>query len=544
MRKYLIFLCIIFDTSIGLFSQTVGLELPDTIATSGEVITIPVLVNGFNEINTVQFSIAWDSSFELIQVEPLSQIQNIIIATFDDHFNCSWIGPTDGLTLEDGTALLEITLETVGCPGDSNAIRFAPEFLATEITQANNGMLEFLTVDTTSSYNTIIPMESLSLADTLLCDPDTLFVLAECMGCTDFVWSTGEVTPGLWIDSSGTYTVQAIHENDCVFEDSVVVSIDTFRVEELADTALCPDAATFLSLQEIYSQYNWSTGDTLSYISVDEPGLYTVTVTNANACEAIDSSVITALPLPLATAFAEPPLLCPGDSLFLSADTAYVDSITWYQGGEAILAEGEVDIGLRPDSAQTYYVVVQNGCGVDTAFTSIEIIAFEADAGRDTCIGPGQEIQLNAIGGVAYQWLDNQYPVSNPSIADPLVQPQDSSFFFVQVTSSEGCILVDSVLIAVADAPEVFIKKINLITPNNDGYNDDLFFPGLEKFPDNQLQIFNRWGQLVFEKEGYQQDEEYWDGTINGRPLPAGEYFYMLEISDALIQQTISIFRE
>jgi gliding motility-associated-like protein len=544
MQKYLFFLCVIFSIHISLSSQTVGLELPDTTATSGDSFTIPVLVDSFMAINTVQFSIAWDTSFELIEVVPHPQIQGILIANFDDHFNCSWIGLTDGLTLEDGTALLEITFETIGCPGDSNAIRFAPEYLGTEITRVDNGILEFLNVDTLSGFSTIIPMQALEIQDTLLCDPEMLFVQAECMGCTNFLWSTGEEVSGITIDSSGTYAVQATHENSCVFEDSVVVGIDTFIISELVDTALCPNASTFLSLQEIYSQYNWSTGDTSSYISVNTPGLYTVSITNSNGCESVDSSRISALPLPVITAFAEPSLICPGDSLYLSADTTYVDAIAWYQGLEFLLVGSEVDISLRPDSSEMYFVVAQNECGVDTAFASTEMVIFEVDAGRDTCIGEGQQIQLNATGGVTYQWLDNEYPVNNPSIADPIAQPQDSSYFFVAISNPDGCTIIDSVLVAVADAPEAFIKKINLITPNNDGFNDDLFFSGLEKFPNNQLKIFDRWGQLIFEKEGYQQDDEYWNGTINGRPLPAGEYYYVLKIDDAIIRQTLSIIRE
>ena len=65
----------------------------------------------------------------------------------------------------------------------------------------------------------------------------------------------------------------------------------------------------------------------------------------------------------------------------------------------------------------------------------------------------------------------------------------------------------------------------NVITPNGDGMNDVLVFENLEHFPNNKLVIFNRWGQKLYEKVGYQNDwggEEYNDGT----------YFFILELNN------------
>ncbi|RMG84705.1 MAG: PKD domain-containing protein, partial [Bacteroidetes bacterium] len=68
----------------------------------------------------------------------------------------------------------------------------------------------------------------------------------------------------------------------------------------------------------------------------------------------------------------------------------------------------------------------------------------------------------------------------------------------------------------------------NMITPNDDGMNDALIFPCLESmYPENAIMVFNRWGDKVYEKHGYQND---WHGTFNGRPLPAGAYYYILQL--------------
>src|SRR3989344_5242128 len=72
-------------------------------------------------------------------------------------------------------------------------------------------------------------------------------------------------------------------------------------------------------------------------------------------------------------------------------------------------------------------------------------------------------------------------------------------------------------------------------SPNGDDVNDVFVIRGIENFPTNEIQIFNRWGTLVFEASPYQDN---WDGTSNsganvgGDVLPVGTYFYVIELGD------------
>ncbi|MEM6317523.1 MAG: gliding motility-associated C-terminal domain-containing protein [Bacteroidota bacterium] len=68
----------------------------------------------------------------------------------------------------------------------------------------------------------------------------------------------------------------------------------------------------------------------------------------------------------------------------------------------------------------------------------------------------------------------------------------------------------------------------NVITPNNDGRNDAFRVPCVANQPQSQLKVFNRWGDLVYESDNYEND---WTGTYNGDPLPNGTYFYLLKMS-------------
>ena len=95
--------------------------------------------------------------------------------------------------------------------------------------------------------------------------------------------------------------------------------------------------------------------------------------------------------------------------------------------------------------------------------------------------------------------------------------------------ASGDCDVLDPT--SVNDVPDDAIG----ITPNNDGLNDAFYFPVFSSKKDANLKVFNRWGQVVFEKNPYASsgEEEAWKGTNeDGDPLPVGTYYYLLEYTN------------
>ena len=89
------------------------------------------------------------------------------------------------------------------------------------------------------------------------------------------------------------------------------------------------------------------------------------------------------------------------------------------------------------------------------------------------------------------------------------------------------CARATIVLSVNADSGEDDCYTPNLLTANGDGRNDALMFPCLTEYPNNNLMIFNRWGDKVFEAENYEND---WTGTFKDRDLPPGTYYYILTL--------------
>jgi gliding motility-associated-like protein len=103
------------------------------------------------------------------------------------------------------------------------------------------------------------------------------------------------------------------------------------------------------------------------------------------------------------------------------------------------------------------------------------------------------------------------------------VTPDVSGWYYIEVNTA-GCLGRDSVYVVVGVLP------YDAITPNNDGYNDTWTPLDIWSYPNAVVQIFNRWGSLVYETSGG-LGYIAWDGTRNGKDLPVGTYYYIIDLN-------------
>ena len=98
----------------------------------------------------------------------------------------------------------------------------------------------------------------------------------------------------------------------------------------------------------------------------------------------------------------------------------------------------------------------------------------------------------------------------------------------------------DDAVVTIVITKDKPLTIYNGVSSNSDGKNDGFTIEGIEAYPKNTLKIFNRWGVLVYEKEGYTNAEPF-DGYSNGRStveqgkrLPQGTYYYILDYQDSV----------
>ena len=195
-----------------------------------------------------------------------------------------------------------------------------------------------------------------------------------------------------------------------------------------------------------------------------------------------------------------------------------------------------VDIGV--DSA---CVVVCDSLGIcDTTYIFVTVLPQMIDAVNDadtlTENSPGKTYPIldnDTISGN----LDTIYLVTKPlngavtlNDAGTVSYIPDESYCDSEVPDSLQYAICNQVGCDTATVYfYVFCEDLVIYTgfsPNEDGVGDFFFIEGIEGYPNNTLTIFNRWGNQVFHTDGYKND---WKGTWNGKDLPDGTYFYMLD---------------
>ncbi|MNY36565.1 hypothetical protein D3C86_1710630 [compost metagenome] len=107
------------------------------------------------------------------------------------------------------------------------------------------------------------------------------------------------------------------------------------------------------------------------------------------------------------------------------------------------------------------------------------------------------------------------------NILNPTVKIDEDKTYTLTVTTGAGCSISAQVKVHVVNS----IDAANAFSPNGDGVNDVWLLKYIESYPNVTVDVFNRYGEKVFFSQGYSIP---FDGNYNGRQLPVGTYFYMI----------------
>ena len=140
----------------------------------------------------------------------------------------------------------------------------------------------------------------------------------------------------------------------------------------------------------------------------------------------------------------------------------------------------------------------------------------------------GKPYQLSARSiGSSYLWQPSA-DLDLPNSRTPVITPSSEREYQIKITSSDGCITTDTLLVQVLNKTEVFVPKA--FTPNRNGVND-LLRPILVNIPlINYFRVYNRWGQLIFETK---TPGDGWNGLFKGAMQPTETYTWVFEGRDS-----------
>lgn len=227
--------------------------------------------------------------------------------------------------------------------------------------------------------------------------------------------------------------------------------------------------------------------------------------------------------------------VCSGNNVTFHATVTDCDdpsNIDWYVNGNYTASTADhffVYSGLEDGDVIDAKISCFEQCR-DTLTSNpltLSVMSFVVDAGPDKTIRQGESIHLDGETSEAnIVWTPN-YNISDPNSVHPVVFPEHTTTYFLTVNNGT-CSITDEVTVFVDNQLEI----PNTFSPNGDGINDTWEILGIEAYPDCHIQVYSRWGQLVFQTSGYSK-EKRWDGTSNsGRELATGAYYYVINLRD------------
>lgn len=353
-----------------------------------------------------------------------------------------------------------------------------------------------------------------------------------------YSWSpNGQTVDSITNLTAGTYIVTVTDTNGCSVVDSTTLTEPTAIISissqtDVSCSSTCDgDASVNVSGGSGPYTYQWNGDNTpgqISSITNICMGLNTVLIIDQNGCSIIDSINIGAIDTVIANA-GNDRNVCEGISFnLIGTSTGTISNVEWFElpGMNSVGNTDTVLITPNGTGTRCYVYQITGSCtSTDTVCITIDPNP-NADAGPDVNIFEGTSTTLNASGGGTYLWSPGN-SLNDSTIANPIASPMVTTDYIVMVTSPSGCISYDTVTVTVLPK----IEYPDGITPNGDGKNDLWIIDFIEEFPNNVVEIYNRWGELLFRAENYQQN---WDGTYNGKELPIGTYYYIIDLNSDL----------
>lgn len=582
-------------TAAGTIQWFADAGLTNMIGTGSTYITLPVSINTTYYLTQTDLNGCQSSSASvLVTVNPnvvpsmsITASANTICAGTLVNFNSSSVN---------GGATPVYEWYVNGIAQSNNSANFSSSTLVngdviSAILTSNAACASPISATSNSVVMTVNPVftptVSASASSTTICSGETVTFTAAATNAGSnptYQWTLNGAPVG---SNSSVYTNSSLFSGDqidvslttsetCPTMATVLSSVITMTVNNTEvpfafistpQTTICPGNTVTVTSSVTNGGtnpiYNWyidgiSTGistPTFTSNSIMDGDILTLVVTSSSACASpsvVSSNSITfdfntLIPATVSIASLNS-VLCEGETItFLaSPNNAFTNlNYSWEVNGVGSGTNNPIFVSsnLAAGDVVSVHLLYNDVCGNLNNVTSntLTIAANPiVNAGSDVTIVEGNSIVLSGLSSIIgiYNWSPSS-TLNDPTILNPSATPLETTEYTLTVTSPQGCIASDKVLIKVDDSN---LAIDNSFTPNDDGINDTWIIHHLELYPELDLKIFNRWGNLL-----YEQSNSYipWDGRFKGESLPSETYYYVLDLGNGqeAIKGTVTIVR-
>ncbi|MNJ97472.1 HYR domain protein [compost metagenome] len=542
------------------------IDCPDTVATCNPLVEYPLPTVSDN---CGVASLVQTAGLPSGSIFPIGVTVNTFVVT-DIHGNISNCSFTVRIY---PTPVSATTIDQVSCNGFGDAsvdLQISNGTAPYQTNWSNNATSEDLTNLSPGTYTVaIIDNHGCMTADTVtITEPEALGIETRlnqlsCYNANNgsiqtsvsggilpytYNWLSGEQTPDLSNLSAGNYSLTVTDANGCVLTFSTTITQpDSLMLQAVIINATCNASNGSIQIQVTGGTtsygYDWSNGTSNQNLNNASAGSYNVLVTDANGCQVAYSGVILSVTNLNAAAMVTD-VSCYGDDngeatvVISNGNEPY--TYQWSNGG---VGAHQTDL-----SGGTYSVLITDeyGCTVvlevfvgEPDSLSIDLTLSSYLLGYNISTNGGSDGSISALvsGGTipySYSWstTDTTNQISNLSAGG----------YSLSVTDGNGC---TATVVVELRQPDV-LEMPQGFSPNADGDNDYFVVHGIKSYPENSIKVFNRWGNIVYQRDSYADE---WYGENNaGDALPDATYFVILNVvvggKDKVLQGYVDLRRK
>lgn len=359
--------------------------------------------------------------------------------------------------------------------------------------------------------------------------------------------------------AGGNYSVQLISTSSFGCSDSVSVNHLSYHLPIISfsfDSVCEGFTTTFSNNSSIQggkiSDFVWDFGDQRNSIQKDPQHQYfsaggyqtSLLATSDKGCKTESSQVVPVYHMPLANFTVEP--VCFNEA------SEFVNTTFYSPNGN-----GTLSYNWKPKPGENISTQNLTFLYEEAAITAAKLIVTSSEggctdsiskyvtvwrlpyvfAGRDTAVNKGFPFFMMAdADSGAFNWTPN-LDLDNDSYLQPEIRISETTNFTLNVIDKNGCENNDEVTVEAINSYALYLEEktiSNLVTPDGNGENETWKIENIEKYPDNHVVIYDRWGQDIWEKDNY---DNTWNGVNrNGDALPDGTYYYLIYFDNSEVK--------